>query len=348
MLLVLIAVVGIVFRSVKNTVFNPSYQTAVNKSEEYKGGLENNLHPLSIEYLRQENFPGSDITIEQPYLQYGSYNSYITSYKSEGLKIYALLTIPSGENPPAGGWPVIIFNHGYIPPEQYQTTERYVAYLDAFASAGYIVFKPDYRGHGNSEGIPSGAYYSPGYTIDVLNALSSIKLYKDVNPDRIGMWGHSMGGSITLRSMVVSPDIKAGVIWGGVVGSYDDLINHWRRRNSWNPSPRENISPRPGRQSFINQYGTPQENPTFWNSIDPSYFLSEISGPIQLHHGLNDETVPWEFSENLKKLLEAKNKQVELYLYPEADHNISGPFNQAINRSVEFFDRYLKEKPSSI
>ena len=89
------------------------------------------------------------------------------------------MTVPNGD-PPATGWPVIIFNHGYIAPAEYRTTERYVAYTDGFSRNGYIVFKPDYRGNGKSEGIAQGSYYSPGYTIDVLNALSSIKKYPGV------------------------------------------------------------------------------------------------------------------------------------------------------------------------
>jgi predicted acyl esterase len=47
---------------------------------------------------------------------------------------------------------VNIFKHGYIPPEQYRTTERYGTYVDSFAHNGHIVLKPDYRGRGNSEG----------------------------------------------------------------------------------------------------------------------------------------------------------------------------------------------------
>jgi len=62
---------------------------------------------------------------------------------------------------PATGWPVIIFNHGYIPPTVYRTTERYLAYVDAFARNGYIVFKPDYRAFGSSQGTPSVAPCSP-------------------------------------------------------------------------------------------------------------------------------------------------------------------------------------------
>ena len=71
-----------------------------------------------------------------------NYDQYIVSYLSDGLRIYALLTVPRGEKPESGR-PIVIFNHGYIPPEQYQTKERYVAYVDAFAGNGYIVFRSD-------------------------------------------------------------------------------------------------------------------------------------------------------------------------------------------------------------
>jgi dipeptidyl aminopeptidase/acylaminoacyl peptidase len=113
--------------------------------------------------MRQREYPGSEITFEEKLASGANYERYLVSYLSDGLKIYALMTIPSGE-PPAGGFPVIIFNHGYIPPREYRPTERYVAYVNAFASRGYIVFRPDYRGHGDSEGEARGAYSNPDYT----------------------------------------------------------------------------------------------------------------------------------------------------------------------------------------
>jgi len=126
--------------------------------QENQDGPEEQLHPLSIEYLREQSYPGSEITIEQVLPSGSNYDQYIASYKSDGLKIYALLTVPQGTKP-KNGWPVIIFNHGYIPPSQYRTTERYTAYVDAFAGNGYIVFKSDYRGHGNSEGRVEGIWF---------------------------------------------------------------------------------------------------------------------------------------------------------------------------------------------
>lgn len=193
-------------------------------------------HPLTLQAMRGREYPGSDIVIEQVLPSGDNYDRYIASYLSEGLKIYALLTVPRGEKP-ATGWPAIIFNHGFIQPEVYRTTERYVAYVDHLARNGYIVFKSDYRGHGDSEGEANGAYGSPDYVVDVLNALASMKRYPDADPNRIGMWGHSMGGYITLRSMVISRDIKAGVIWAGVVGSYPDLFTRWRRAATFMADP---------------------------------------------------------------------------------------------------------------
>ena len=325
----------------------------LNSQPEGDGGLIHEPNPLSIEYMRRQEYPGSDIVIEQTLPSGSNYDRYIASYRSDGLKIYALLTVPlgdpstsSGLKKPKTGWPVIIFSHGYIQPEQYRTTEKYLAYTDAFSRNGYIVFKSDYRGHGNSEGKPEGAYYSPAYTVDILNAVSSIKKYKDADPERIGMWGHSMGGMVTLRSMVVTNDIKAGEIWAGVVASDEELTNNWHHPDlnprPFIPSQREQATRRPGRQQLVDKYGSFEANPQFWQSISPIAFVADISGPIQLQHGTTDEEVPFLFSQKLDEALKKAGKKVNLYSYEGDNHNLSNNLNVALQRSVEFFDRYLK------
>ena len=93
---------------------------------------------LTIAALLERPIAGSAITIEQPLESGANYARYVASYVSEGNKIYGLLTVPFGD-PPEGGFKAIVFNHGYIPPDQYVTTERYVAYVDALARAGGVL-----------------------------------------------------------------------------------------------------------------------------------------------------------------------------------------------------------------
>ncbi|MBI3158696.1 MAG: alpha/beta fold hydrolase [Chloroflexi bacterium] len=283
------------------------------------------LHPLSIEYLRQQTY-AAELQFVETLERGANYERYYVSYESEGYTIYALLTVPDGE-PPETGWPVVIFNHGYIPPEQYRTTERYVAYVDAFARSGYIVLRSDYRGHDRSEGSPRGAYRHPDYVIDVLNGVAAIKNFEPADPERMGMWGHSMGGYITLRAMVVEPAIKAGVIWAGVVAAYDDLTARWFGSS---------------RGLFLSQYGTLDDNPDFWHSISAHYYLDDLSGPIQLHHGTADTSVPYAVSQTLYSDLLAAGQEAELYLYEGDNHNLSVEFIAAMGRTLSFFYRHVK------
>ncbi len=294
---------------------------------------------LSITFLRSQKYPGSNLVVEQTLPSGINYHRYIASYLSEGLKQYGLLTVPSGARP-ASGWPAIVFNHGYIAPSEYRTTERYTAYVDALARAGYVVFKPDYRGHGNSQGSAPGPYQSPAYTIDVLNAVSSLKRFAEVDPCRVGMWGHSMGGWITLRAMVTSPDIKAGVIWGGVVAGYEELV--WAGRPGDRLSADALYAARSNGMSLYTAHPLPPANPALWEDLSANYFLDDLAGPIQLHHAQGDPVVPVEFSELLQDQGVAAGMPVSLREYRGDDHNLSRNFAGAMKSTIAFFDRWLR------
>lgn len=300
------------------------------------------FHPMEIRAARLTPYPGSEIVVEETLEPGSNYQRYYAYYYSEGLKIYSLLTVPNTQMPETG-YPAIVFNHGYIPPQYYHTTQRYIAYVDNLAKNGYVVFRIDYRGHDRSEGEARGAYGDPGYLADVLNAVAALKQHPQVDPQRIGMWGHSMGGFLTLRAMTVSPDIRAGVIWSGVVASYPDLMCCWRSSHYY-PTPTPD--PTPGRSRYWGTwselYGSPEENPEFWNNISANTYLSDISGPLQLHHGTDDEDVPYEFSLNLYNELLELGLTVEYYQYEGDNHDLAGFFSLAMYRTLEFYDQYLK------
>lgn len=301
---------------------------------EYISTLPEEYQRLTIPNLRQQTYPGSQIQIESTVSDTASYTSYLSSYQSEGLRINALLTKPKTPMPD-GGYPAVVFIHGYIPPAQYQTTERYQAYVDYLAKNGLVVFKIDLRGHGNSEGEPGGAYFSADYIYDSLNAYASLQQLDYVNPQKIGFWGHSMAGNVILRSMVVNPEIPLGVIWAGAVYTYTDMADFGIADASYQPSQNPN---RNRRQELYDTVGQITPDNQFWSQVIPTNFTQELRGKVVLHHATNDNVVSIKYSQNLAQILSNQGVVYQLYEYTQGGHNLDSPsFNQAMERTVRDF-----------
>lgn len=302
---------------------------------------------ISINYLQDLEIDSEELVIEQTLSPGTNYQRYIASYLSDGNKIFGLLTIPNSE-PPEGGYPAIVFNHGYIPPSQYVTTEKYIAYVDTLARNDFVVFKIDMRGHGNSEGNPTGSYFSSGYTIDAVSALKSLQKYSPVNPNRIGMWGHSMAGNLLLRAMLIEDDIKAGVIWAGAVYSYEDFAEYRLNDGSYvrrpDPPERERDDSERLDSNKVQELRDREVDfsDPFWKSISLTQNIEFLSAPIQLHHSVDDPVVNIGYAYDLAEVLDANNKEYEIYEYAGGGHNINSPyFETAMQRTVEFFKNHL-------
>lgn len=294
---------------------------------------------LTIDYLSDLEIEGSPIIFEERLADGANYQQYIASYQSEGNKIYGLFTLPYGDVP-EGGFKAIVFNHGYIPPTVYRTTERYVAYVDSLARAGFVVFKIDLRGHGSSEGEPRGAYFSPDYTIDALSAFKSLQLLDFIDPEGIGMWGHSMAGNLVLRAMLIEPEIKAGVIWAGAVYSYDDFVRYGITDVSFVPRNNETILSQ--QTSVRDTYGWPDLTHPYWEAISLTGNIERLENPIQIHHSQDDDVVSINYSFGLAEVLNLNGKPYSFYSYEGGGHNISSPyFNSAMQRTIEFFRQNL-------
>ncbi len=294
---------------------------------------------LTIDYLAELEIEASPIVFEQRLADGANYQQYIASYISEDHQIYGLLTIPYGDVP-EGGFKAIVFNHGYIPPDIYRTTERYIAYVDALARAGFVVFKIDMRGHGNSEGEPRGAYFSPDYTIDALSAFKSLQLLDFVDADGIGMWGHSMAGNMVLRAMLAEPEIKAGVIWAGAVYSYDDFVRYGITDVSFVPRNNETILSQ--QVSVRETYNWPDLTHPYWEAISLTANLHRLQRPLQLHHAQDDNVVSIGYALDLAQVLREQAKLYAFYSYEGGGHNITSPyFETAMARTIEFFRQNL-------
>lgn len=295
---------------------------------------------LTVPYLRNRTYE-SKIGKLHNATETSAYTGYLTSYVSDGLTVNGYLTVPKGDRPPQG-WSAIVFVHGYIPPASYRTLENYSEYVDYLARNGFVVFKIDLRGHGSSEGEPGGGYYSSDYVVDTLSAHTALQSLEFVNPQKIGLWGHSMAGNVVARSLAAKPDIPAVVVWAGAGYSYDDLRKYRIQDNSYQP-PADDSERQRRRDELFNTHGQFSPDSEFWRQVAPTNYLSDIKGAIQLHHAVNDDVVDIGYSRDFNARLSETSVIHELKEYQSGGHNISGEaFTQAMQNTVEFFERYLK------
>lgn len=288
------------------------------------GGPTPILSPWSIDALRARQFPPQSLK----FVSKVTANSSIVSYLSDGLRLNALEIIPSGTSP-VGGWPILILNHGHIPPSLYSTTKDYINTANFFAAHGFLVLKPDYRGHAKSEGQWNGSLLSRSeYTVDVLNLISIINSIPSANPARLFMYGHSMGSDVTLQVLEISSKVKAATLWAPAVTTYPEAISYFIKDLKSTAADYQDFNLQ--YPAFIAEYPITQ--------ISPIDHLSQINTPLNIHHSITDQSVPYSWGVALNAKLQSLHKSVNFYSYPNDNHDIAGHFTEALHRDVDFFN----------
>lgn len=290
--------------------------------------------PVSLPALMQKQFDGRDLTLGDVLDNNSTYTRYYITYKSGELTISGILNVPKG-NIPAGGFPVLVLNHGHIDTSIYTNGRGLRREQDYFAKQGFAVLHPDYRNHAQSSKDPDAeTNVRLGYVEDVINAVYAIKSSSldFLHKENIGMLGHSMGGGITQAVIVTKPDlVKAAVLYAPVSMDVRDSFERWMSRNAETA------------KKISEAHGTPQNNPEFWDNISPITFVNNIKVPVRLYHGTADESVPLEWSQRSEKLLKENGKDVELIIYQNQPHEFTNQsWTNFMSTSAEFFKKYLK------
>lgn len=291
-------------------------------------------NPVSLLALMQKGFDGRELKLGNVLDNNSVYTRYYITYKSGELTISGILNVPKGEVP-AGGFPVLVLNHGHIDTSIYTNGRGLKREQDFFARQGFAVLHPDYRNHAQSDKDESNeTNIRIGYIEDVINAVYAIKNsgLDYLSKDKIGMLGHSMGGGITQSLLVVKPDlVKAAVLYAPVSMDARDSYERWTKTR---PEVVKEI---------VATHGSPEENPEFWDNISAVTFLHNIKTPTKYYHGTNDKDVPIAWSLKTVGLLKEAGKTTELITYQGQPHEFTPPtWNRFMESSAEFFKQYLK------
>ncbi|MFQ5700310.1 MAG: DPP IV N-terminal domain-containing protein [Acidobacteriota bacterium] len=174
------------------------------------------------------------------------------------------------------------------------------------ASRGYIVWTLDNRGafgRGHAWETPIDRRMGRQELADQLAGIAYLKTLPFVDASRIGLWGWSYGGYMTLYSLLNAPGVhKAGVSVAPVTDwkDYDTI--------------------------YTERYmGRPQENEKGYESSSPVHRAGDLAVPLLLVHGTSDDNVHMQNSIQMLNAFVAENKAVRFMAYPEKKHGIRGP-----------------------
>ena len=311
---------------------------------------EQAIQPYTIEGLRNHEFENGPITIVETLLETENFTRYLIEYPSDGITITGILQIPTVGEPP---YPVIVMNHGFFSRYIYNSgdgTDRAAEFLNR---RGYLTVASDYRTWGDSETAES-LFYS-GLAIDVINLMNALPSIPEADTERIGMWGHSMGGGVTLKVLTIDTRVKAAVIYSSVSADFADIIGRWgpgcvgdvfegEATFGCNSS---DVLPLDLPQDLTASYFNVSADPVMLEAVSPLYHLSSVTTPVQIVYGTEDGKVasgtPPEWSTKMHDAFVEAGVDSQLFGYEGEKHSFIGdPWFVFMARAQLFFDKYVK------
>jgi dipeptidyl-peptidase 4 len=242
----------------------------------------------------------------------------------DGVRLMARLTKPSHFDP-AKRYPVIVYVYGGPHAQVVHDAWGATSLFDHLvASRGYLVWSLDNRGSwGRGHAWESAIFRETGKheLADQLAGVRYLKGLPYVDPDRIGLWGWSYGGYMTLYSLTNAPEV-----WKcGVAGA---PVTHWKFYDT----------------IYTERYmRTPQENPKGYEASAPLTKAKELKAKLLIIHGTADDNVHMQNTIAFIDGLVKAGAQYDLKLGPGQKHGFRGRAaldfrNAAI---LEFFERNL-------
>ncbi len=244
----------------------------------------------------------------------------------DGFKMPAYIMKPKDFDP-AKKYPVITY--GYGGPSAPKVSDgwmgRDIFWNNLLLQRGFLVFCVDNRSAAAVSKIAENSLlnemYGPSVLNDLLDGVAWLKKQPFVDKNRVGLWGWSGGGSLTLLGMTGSKEFKAGIAVAGVTRwQYYDTL--WA-------------------EASIKR---PQDNPAGYRTCDLVAKAGLLSGKLLLVHGTADDNVQVQNTYSFVDALVSNNILFEMLIYPNRKHGISDRPAQIhlFSSMLDFWNRNLK------
>ena len=231
------------------------------------------------------------------------------AYKAaDGLEMSGVLTLPPARA--SRNLPVILLPHGG--PRSHDDVE-FFWWAQAFASRGYAVFQPNFRGStgfGRSFEQAGWGEWGRKMQSDISDGLNALAKEGIVDPKRACIMGGSYGGYAALAGVTLQQNIYRCAVSVAGVGDVAKLIS-----TNWQISGGDAFQIRYYRQ----QIGTGRD----YRQISPINHVVKADAPVLLIHGVDDIVVPFDQSSDMAAALSRAGKPVEFVRLAGEDHWLS-------------------------
>jgi dipeptidyl aminopeptidase/acylaminoacyl peptidase len=257
----------------------------------------------------------------------------ITFKARDGVDVYARLFTPEmqgARRDPAAPGVVFVHGAGYLQNAHKYWSTYYREYMfhNLLASRGYVVLDVDYRasaGYGRDWRTAIFRHMGGKDLDDIVDGAKYLAEKQKVSPGRIGVYGGSYGGFITLMALFTSPDTFAA-------GAALRPVTDWAHYNHGYTS------------NILNE---PHADPEAYRRSSPIYHAQNLKGALLICHGMVDTNVHFQDSVRLaQRLIELRKENWELAVYPVENHGFERETSWAdeYRRILRLFEDHLRTK----
>ena len=241
----------------------------------------------------------------------------------DGVTLYARLIKPAGVS--AGTkYPVIVYVYGGPGVQSVRDRWYGLALEQVLAAQGYVVWQLDNRGSkGRGMAFEAPIYRNLGKQEVADQRLGVERLIQMglADPSRIGVFGWSYGGYMTIHSLLFAPD----VFKVGVAGA---PVNDWHNYDT----------------IYTERYmGLPDKNAQAYDASSNVKNAGKLEGKLLIVHNIEDDNVLFQNTMQMADALEHADKPFLMQVYPQKSHGVSGPLRKSLYSAViGFFGEHLK------
>jgi dipeptidyl-peptidase-4 len=247
----------------------------------------------------------------------------VTFKGSDGTLFYARMIKPAKFN--AGEkYPAVVMVYGGPGAQSVRNSWSGATWDQALAQRGFVIWQMDNRGSkGRGHAFESPIYRRMGKVelADQLEGIHYLMGQGFVDPARIGIYGWSYGGYMTLYSLLNAPD----VFRAGIAGA---PVTRWRNYDT----------------IYTERYlGLPSENAEGYRAGSAVEYADKLKAKLLMVHNIEDDNVLFQNSMQMAEAFEKSGKLFDMVVYPQKSHGVTGELRrQLLEKTTDFFEKNLK------